>query len=78
MKLLDRRTFFQRIPQAIGAGGKAAIGLVQTFCQPLIFVFLLERRIDQNEAALLLRRQVSAERKPAIEFRYPRLIVPLE
>lgn len=51
---------------------------MQAFCQPLIFVFLFERRIDQNEAALLLRRQVSAERQPAIKFRYPCLIIAFE
>ncbi|MNZ78529.1 hypothetical protein D3C78_971060 [compost metagenome] len=56
MEVLDRRAFLQGIPQAIGAGGKTPIGLVQAIGQTLIFILKLERRINEDEAALFLRR----------------------
>src|SRR5690606_40012881 len=43
-----------------------------------IFSRLLVRRVHQDHAALLLRRQMGAERQPAIERDDARLDIPVE
>ncbi|MNT03639.1 hypothetical protein D3C72_1381860 [compost metagenome] len=78
MKGLDRRILLQRIPEAEGAAGKAAIALGEAVSEPLVLALDLEGRVDEDQATLFLRRQVSAERQPAIEFGDPALEVAIE
>ncbi len=74
----DRRTLLDRVPQAIDAGRKPPPCSGKPINQPVVFPIDLERRIDQNDAALFLRRQVRTERQPAVEFGHAHLIVALE
>ena len=64
---VDLARVLQRIPERIGAAGPAPVRLDEPRDQPLELAVFLERRIDEDEAALLLGRHVRAERQPAVE-----------
>src|SRR5688572_4709208 len=55
------------IPEDHRAGGEATMCFREPLQQPMELSRLLERRIDQDEAATLLRRQQRLERRPAVE-----------
>ena len=58
---------FHRIPQQIAAGRPFGEGPGKALGHPLEFVLLFERRIDQNQAAALVRRHEGRQRHPAVE-----------
>src|SRR5690606_14534019 len=62
-----RCPLLQGVPEAVDAAWKASPGLREALGQPLELAVFLEGRVDQHDAALLLRRQVRAERQPAVE-----------
>ena len=64
----DRRAVLDRIPQRIDAARPAPVRLAQTVDEAVELALFLEGRIDQHQAALFLRRQMRAERQPAVEF----------
>ena len=78
VEFTDRRGILQRIPQAIDAAGELLPGLGEIIDEALVFVRLLEGWIDQDQPALLLRRQVCVQRQPAVEMGDARLEVAFE
>ena len=63
----DRLAVLDRVPGDIDAGGETLQALRQPFGHTVQLVSLLERRIDQDDAAALLRRQHGLERDPGVE-----------
>ena len=55
--------------------GQRLYAFIRPVGQPVEFASLLEGRIDQHQPALLLGRQMSAERQPAVEFDDAHLVV---
>ena len=63
----DQGRALQGIPDGIDAAGPALQRLGKSFGDGVDLVGALEGRVDQDEAALFLRRHVGAERQPAVE-----------
>ena len=63
------------IPDQIAAGRPFCVGFGKSVGQPVEFVLLLERGIDQHQAAPLVRRHERRQRRPAVEIDHPRLAV---
>ena len=71
----DRHAVLDRIPERIDAARPAAMRFDEPVDDAVEFARLLERRIDQHQPALFLRRQLRAERQPAVEFEHAHLDV---
>src|SRR5690606_470029 len=67
-----------RIPKRVDSTRPAAMRLAQPFDNPVELAFLLERRIDEDEPSLFLRREMCAESQPAIELHHPGLEITME
>ncbi len=60
-----------RVPDRIDAARPAPVRLFEFRDNPSEFVFLLEGRVNQHQSTLFFRRQMRAQRQPAIEFDDP-------
>jgi hypothetical protein len=65
---LNLRAQHHRIPQRIGAGGKAFVAFVDTGHDRLVVAFNFVRRVDKNQAATGNRRQLRFQLLVAIGF----------
>ena len=61
------RALLERIPQHIDAGRPLAVRGRERAREPRELVRVLERRIDQHQAAALLRRHIGGKRRPAVD-----------
>src|SRR6185437_10109289 len=68
----------ERIPERVNSLRKPLVCPDEASGEPLEFAILLEGRIDQDESALFLGRQLATQRQPAIELDYPALDIPGE
>ncbi len=64
-----------RIPEGVGATRPAPVGAQEPIDEPVELAFDFERRIDQHQSALLLRRQMGAKRQPAVQRDDPHLMI---
>ena len=72
-ELRDRGAVLDRIPERIDAARPAPVRAHEPVDEAVELALLLEGRIDQHQPALFLRRQMRAERQPAVELDGPDL-----
>ena len=73
-----RRAVLDRIPGGEHAGGKSRMAVRQSVQQVRKLVRRLEGRVDQHQAAPLLRRQQCAQRLPGVALMHRHLAVARE
>ena len=73
---IDGEEVLDRIPQGVDAGRPAAVGVAEGGGETVELAARLVGRVDEDEAAPLLRRDEGAERQPAVEGDDAHLVVP--